>query len=107
MAQMWRLRRGTMDDLDGLYALATTPLVYRYLSTENPLAASISRSGWDSAFPTHQLGAPAYGSCKMDSTATPDVSSCGLMKLRERRRSLGCYTPIFGDMGWRYAWHGA
>lgn len=36
MAQMLRLRRGAMDDLDGLYALATIPLVYRYLFDGEP-----------------------------------------------------------------------
>ena len=36
MAQNLRLRRGKMNDLDGLYALATIPLVYRYLFDGEP-----------------------------------------------------------------------
>ncbi len=36
MAQTLRLRRGEMDDLDGLYALATIPRVYRYLFDGEP-----------------------------------------------------------------------
>jgi hypothetical protein len=27
----WRLRRAALNDVDGLYALAANPLVYRYL----------------------------------------------------------------------------
>jgi hypothetical protein len=27
----WRLRQATLDDIDGLHALASMPLVYRYL----------------------------------------------------------------------------
>jgi [ribosomal protein S5]-alanine N-acetyltransferase len=36
MAQILRLRRSEMDDLDGLYALATIPLVYCYLFDGEP-----------------------------------------------------------------------
>jgi ribosomal-protein-alanine N-acetyltransferase len=36
MAQTLRLRRGEMDDLDGLYALATIPRVCRYLFDGEP-----------------------------------------------------------------------
>jgi [ribosomal protein S5]-alanine N-acetyltransferase len=36
VAKVLRLRPGQIDDLDGLYALATIPLVYRYLFDGEP-----------------------------------------------------------------------
>ena len=107
MAQTWRLRRGEMDDLDSLHALATIPRVYRYLFDGEPpsrehiaqrLALRISDSPVDCFGLWFLQDGPHH---------YVDVSSCDPTKSRERQRSPWCYIQIFGDAGWRCAWRGA
>ena len=91
MAQTWRLRRGEMDDLDSLHALATIPRVYRYLFDGEPpsreyiaqrLALRISDSPVDCFGLWFLQDGPHH---------YVDVSSCDPTKSRERQRSPWCY----------------
>ena len=87
MAQTWRLRRGEMDDLDSLHALATIPRVYRYLFDGEPpsreyiaqrLALRISDSPVDCFGLWFLQDGPHH---------YVDVSSCDPTKSRERPAS--------------------
>jgi hypothetical protein len=107
MAQNLRLRRGKMDDLDGLYALATIPLVYRYLfDGEPPSRAYIAQRLAD------RVSESSVGCFGLWFLQDGPRHHLGCVELRpyeilERQRSPGCYTRIIGDAGWHREWRGA
>jgi hypothetical protein len=107
MAPTLRLRRGEMDDLDGLYALATIPRVYRYVFDGEPpsreyIAQRLALRVSDSPVRCFRLwflqdGSHQHAGVELRPYETPRMAEI----------TPGCYIPIFGDTVWRCAWRGA
>ena len=93
----WRLRAADLNDIDGLHALAASPLVYRYLFDGARRIRNISRAGLHRVLPTQERRGSVCGSWKMFPRDTPVVSSCDPIHPPDPQNSPTYWTLAIGD----------
>jgi len=93
----WRLRAANLNDIDGLHALAASPLVYRYLfDGALPDKEYITRLLTQSVANAGETGS-VCGSWKMFPRDTPVVSSYDPIHPSDPQNSFTYWTLAIGD----------